>query len=211
MSGTPRGCANTPAPSFPPIGWIEAHWPTRATRGPLFTIERVPVDSSTGHRDDRMSALGERRQRPLLAETAPSRSTPAAAVGQRDVRPEGPLSGSRSNLRPGHFRSSELPENRHANDRLQSTAVVGRRPFEGAHSPKQSPTIVRRWSASDAGRTSAVRAAELELRPSAPPFHGAHPKRNLPARGRAPGSSRWAARGRRRAALGSASSAMQAA
>jgi hypothetical protein len=63
----------------------------------------------------------------------------------------------------GHFRSSELPENRHANDRLQSTAVIARRPFEGAHSPKQSPTVVQRWSASDAGRTSAVRAAELEL------------------------------------------------
>ena len=63
----------------------------------------------------------------------------------------------------GHFRSSELPEDRHANDRLQSTAVIARRPFEGAHSPKQSPTVVQRGSASDAGRTSAVRAAELEL------------------------------------------------
>ena len=52
---------------------------------------------------------------------------------------------------------------RHANDRLQRTAVIARRPFEEAHSPKRSPTVVQRWSASDAGRTSAVRAAELEL------------------------------------------------
>lgn len=35
----------------------------------------------------------------------------------------------------GHFQSSDRPEDRFANDRLQSTAAVGRRRLEGAHSP----------------------------------------------------------------------------
>ena len=34
---------------------------------------------------------------------------------------------------------------------------------EGAHLPKQSLTVLRRWSAANAGRTSAVGSAELEL------------------------------------------------
>jgi hypothetical protein len=62
-----------------------------------------------------------------------------------------------------HFQSSDLPENRHANDRFQSTAAIGGRPLEGTNSPKQSLTVLRRWSTSDAGRTSAVRSAELVL------------------------------------------------
>jgi len=46
---------------------------------------------------------------------------------------------------------------------VSSTAAIGRRPLEAAHSPKQSLKIWRCSSTLDAGRTSAVRPAELEL------------------------------------------------
>ena len=43
----------------------------------------------------------------------------------------------------GHNRSSKLSGDRHAAVRFQDTAVIVRRPFEGALSPKQSPEVVR--------------------------------------------------------------------
>ena len=64
---------------------------------------------------------------------------------------------------PGHFQSFKLPEDRLADDRFQSTAAIGRRPLETAHSPKQSLTISRRWSAIDASRTSGARSADQAL------------------------------------------------
>jgi len=63
----------------------------------------------------------------------------------------------------GHFLSSKQPDNRHANERFQCTADIARRQFERAHSRKQSPKVSRRWPASEAGRMSAVQAAELQL------------------------------------------------
>jgi hypothetical protein len=63
----------------------------------------------------------------------------------------------------GHFRSSRSQERRAANGRFQGAAVIARRTFEVAHSLKRSPKVLPRWSGSDAGRMSAVRAAELEL------------------------------------------------
>ena len=62
----------------------------------------------------------------------------------------------------GHFQTYDRPKNRHANGRF-GTAVIGRRPLEGAHSPKRSIKGPRRLSTPDEGRTSAVRSAELEL------------------------------------------------
>ena len=38
----------------------------------------------------------------------------------------------------GHFQSSDHPENRHANNKFQSTAGIGRRPFEG---PRSGPAL----------------------------------------------------------------------
>ena len=46
---------------------------------------------------------------------------------------------------PGHFRSSDQPETRLANDRFESTAAIGRRPLEGAHPPKRSLKGRRRF------------------------------------------------------------------
>jgi hypothetical protein len=56
----------------------------------------------------------------------------------------------------GQFRSYDRPESRHANDRFQSTAAIGQPLLEAARSPKQPLTVLLRWSASDAGRTSGV-------------------------------------------------------
>jgi hypothetical protein len=64
---------------------------------------------------------------------------------------------------PGHFQTYDRPRHRHANGRFGGTAVIGRRPLEGAHSPKRSIKGPRRLSTPDEGRTSAVRPAELEL------------------------------------------------
>jgi hypothetical protein len=55
----------------------------------------------------------------------------------------------------GHFQSSDLPESRHADDRSQSTAAIGRRPLEGTHSPKQR-LHHRRAPAGPFGRVAAV-------------------------------------------------------
>jgi hypothetical protein len=49
--------------------------------------------------------------------------------------------------RPGQLPSSDRPKVHVATDRFQSTADVGRRPLDRAHSQKQSLTISRRWSA----------------------------------------------------------------
>jgi hypothetical protein len=74
-----------------------------------------------------------------------------------ELGPYGSARGAGSNLRPyrdscrwwipafGHFQSSDLPENRQANDRFPSAAAVGRRPLEGISSPKPSLTALRRW------------------------------------------------------------------
>ena len=64
---------------------------------------------------------------------------------------------------PGHFQSSDRPGNRYVDDRSQSTAVIGRRPLEGSHSPNRSFAVLRCWSTCDASRASAVRSAVLAL------------------------------------------------
>lgn len=78
-------------------------------------------------------------------------------VGRRLCVTEPSLRTVRRLSLDGHFQSSNPPESRDANDRFQSTTVIARRPFVGAHSPKESPTVLRRWPASDADRTSAFR------------------------------------------------------
>ena len=89
----------------------------------------------------------------------------------------GRFGASSSESRPsevGHFRSSDWSGNRRANDRFQSTAAIRRRPLKHHRSPKQSPDILRRRSRSDAGRTPAVRSAELPL-----PTHRQHSPRRI--------------------------------
>jgi hypothetical protein len=48
---------------------------------------------------------------------------------------------------------------------FESTAAIGRRPLEGAHSPKQSLMALRRWSTSDARRTSQFDLSNWNYRP----------------------------------------------
>jgi len=70
----------------------------------------------------------------------------------------------------GQFRSSNSQEERAANGRFQGYSRHSSTAVRAAHSPKRSPKgprSVPRWSAWDAGRMSAGRAAELEL-----PTHG---------------------------------------
>ena len=71
----------------------------------------------------------------------------------------------------GHLRSFQRPENRHANDRIQSTAAIGRWPLEGAHPPKRPLKGRRRLSTPDAGPTFAGRSAEQVL-----PTRSRHPR-----------------------------------
>jgi hypothetical protein len=68
--------------------------------------------------------------------------------------------GWRAELRAVPYAQEDRSENRRANDRFQRTAAIGRRAPKRAHSPKQSLTIFQRWSARDAGGTSAVRSPE---------------------------------------------------
>ena len=62
-----------------------------------------------------------------------------------------------------HSRCRPLPvvrlaRKRHANDRSQSTAAIGRRPLERGPSPKQSLKVVRSWSIPvQAGRQQLIR------------------------------------------------------
>ena len=65
--------------------------------------------------------------------------------------------------RPGHFQSYDRSGNRHVSDRFESTAAIGRRPFELDRSPKRSPTARQRRSAPGAPGKSGVRAAEQAL------------------------------------------------
>ena len=84
----------------------------------------------------------------------------------QDLILTGRFGASSSESRPsevGHFRSSDRPKNRRANDRYQSTAAIGRRQLKHDHSPKQSPAVSRHRLISGAGCTPAVRSAVLAL------------------------------------------------
>ncbi len=51
----------------------------------------------------------------------------------------------------GQLRTSKSQENQAADGRFEGTAHIALRPFEVPHSPKRSPKVFPRWSASEAG------------------------------------------------------------
>jgi hypothetical protein len=103
------------------------------------------------------------RQRQLLAGTASSRPSPRAHPGAIARLASGCCRRALRTGSPGQLQTYERPRIRHANDRFESAAAIGRRPLEGAHPPKRSFKGRRRLSTPGAGCTSAGQSAEQAL------------------------------------------------
>lgn len=67
----------------------------------------------------------------------------------------------------GQFLSSDWPEDRYANVRFQSGAVIGRRSFDGASSPKKSFALLLRWLAAQKRERQQYQQPNWNCRPMA--------------------------------------------